>query len=301
MHGLIFAIEKFAVHDGPGIRTVVFFKGCPLHCLWCHNPESQSCQPEILFSPEKCIGCGWCLQACPESCHLRGANGEHRFERTHCRQCGLCTRDCYAGALEVAGQQYTVAEVIAAVMQDKVFYDHSGGGITLSGGEPMAQFPFALALLQTARKQGLHTCLETCGQAPYRHFRQLLPLVDLFLYDYKATDPGLHRELTGVNNEQILTNLRQLDRDGAKIILRCPLVPGINDDPGHLAGIASIANSLRHIQQIDLEPYHPLGSGKCQRLGREYPLALSDFTPEERISGWLNTVQSQTAVPVQRS
>ncbi len=298
MRGLILAIEKFAVHDGPGIRTVVFLKGCSLRCLWCHNPESQSHQSEILFSPEKCIGCGWCYRICPENCHLLGE--EHRFDRTSCRQCGLCTRECYTGALEVAGEERTVEEVLAEVMQDKVFYDHSGGGLTLSGGEPMDQFPFALALLTAARAEGLTTCLETCGQAPYSHFQQLLPLVDLFLYDYKATSSGRHREFTGVGNELIIENLTRLSGAGAKIILRCPLVPGFNDDAEHLAGIAHLANTL-NILQIDIEPYHPLGIGKCQRLGRDYPLPLTEFTPEESIAQWLAMVQSQTTVPVKRS
>lgn len=260
---LIFDIEKFAVHDGPGIRTVVFMKGCPLHCIWCHNPESQSFEPEILFDAKKCIGCGWCISACPRHCH-HFENGIHSFDRKNCAGCGKCTERCFAGSLELVGKRMTVPQVLAEVMKDKPFYDNSGGGMTLSGGEPLAHFEFTAALLRDAKANGLHTAIETSGFAPWEKIRALCPFVDLWLWDVKAS-PDTHEKLTGVPSSIILDNLRHLDETGAKIILRCPMIPGINDGQAELLRIAELANTLHGVRQIDLEPYHPLGEGKNLR------------------------------------
>ena len=298
--GLVFDIEKFAIHDGPGIRTTVFLKGCPLHCQWCHNPESQRPQTEIFFTPEKCIGCGWCFRACPAGCHVM-RDGCHVFDRAACRHCGRCAEKCYAEALEKVGREMTTDEVLAEVMKDKMFYDNSNGGITLSGGEPLAQFAFTRELLRKAQTAGLHVCLETCGYAPWEHLRELVPLVDLFLFDVKAMDPERHREFTGQDNRLILENLRRLDAAGAAIVLRCPLVPGVNDDQAHLAGIAELANALSQVQEIHLEPYHPLGVGKSARLGREARLPRQEFTEEEQVEDWLAQVRSRTTVPVRKN
>lgn len=241
---LVFDIEKFAVHDGPGIRTVVFIKGCPLHCLWCHNPESQSFEPELLFRAEKCAACGKCAAVCPERCHTV-TDGKHTFAREKCRHCGLCAEHCPLEALHPAGKIKSVDEVMAEVMKDEVFYRDSGGGITLSGGEPLANFAFSSGLLQAAKAAGIHTAVETCGFAPGDRIRELLPLVDLWLWDVK-TIPEKHEKLTGVPAEPILDNLQRVDQSGAAIILRCPLVPGVNDSEPELHHIAMLANAHTH-------------------------------------------------------
>lgn len=298
MTGIVFDIEKFALHDGPGIRTVVFMKGCPLRCIWCHNPESQETQPEIFFTPEKCIGCGWCFQCCPNHCHVM-EGGKHVFRRENCIHCGKCTENCYAGALEKVGEPMSVDEVIVEVMKDRIFYDRSGGGLTLSGGEPMFQFEFTKELLQAAKKEHLHTCVETCGYAPFARLEELFPLVDLWLWDVKASDPEKHRQITGISNELILENLFKLDDKGVKSVLRCPLVPSINDDEKHLLNIAKLANSLKNVQRIDLEPYHPLGENKNKRLGCN-KFFTAQFVTVEEMNKYRSFLREKTTITVQK-
>lgn len=264
--GLVFDILKFAIHDGPGIRTTVFLKGCPLDCLWCHNPESKDDRVEISYLPAKCVGCGACVAACPRGCH-RLADGMHIYDRTACERCGACAVGCYARAIEQVGRLREVGEVLAEVLRDRPFYETSGGGMTISGGEPLAQFGFTRELLARARAEGLHTALDTCGFAPQARYAELLPLVDLFLYDIKTTDPVRHRELTGQPLELIHANLRFLSDSGARLFLRCPLVPGVNDSDAELAGLAALANDLAGVEEIDVEPYHPLGVSKAGRMG----------------------------------
>ncbi len=292
---IVFEIEKFAVHDGPGIRTVVFIKGCPLHCLWCHNPESQSFEPELLFHAEKCTVCGKCAAVCPEHCHTITA-GKHTFDRTQCLHCGICSEHCPAEALNPAGRKMSVDEVMAEVLKDEVFYRNSGGGITLSGGEPLANFEFSFDLLKAAKQSGIHTAVETSGFAPWDRIRALLPLVDLWLWDVK-TIPEKHEKLTGVPAESILENLKKVDQSGASIILRCPLVPGVNDSDMELRHIALLANEHPHVRQIDLEPYHPLGENKSRSLGRER-VFHAEFASESDKSRWREILSSQTQVPV---
>ena len=293
--GIIFDIEKFAVHDGPGIRTVVFIKGCPLHCLWCHNPESQAFEPEMLFDLGKCTMCGKCVSACPKHCHSI-ADGKHSFSRTACVHCGICAESCLAEALNVVGRRMNVDEVMAEVLKDRVFYQNSGGGLTLSGGEPLAHFDFTAALLKAAKKAGIHTAVETCGFASWKSMQELLPLVDLWLWDVK-TIPEKHEELTGVSAEPILANLRQLDQSGASIVLRCPLVPGVNDSEAELRHIAKLANAHPHVQRIDLEPYHPMGEGKGRKLGRT-SVFHSDFASDADKTRWRETISALTGTLV---
>jgi pyruvate formate lyase activating enzyme len=266
MTGMIFDIQRFSIHDGPGIRTTVFFKGCPLNCLWCHNPESKTIRPQLSFKPELCIGCGACFQHCPRSVHRLEAE-QHRLERDRCTACGVCTETCYAEALELVGRRVDAEDVIREVLKDKPFYETSGGGMTLSGGEPLMQLDFTLSLLQRAREEHLHTAIETCGYAAWEEIEPLLPLTDLFLYDIKETNPEKHRVFTGVSNERIRENLKKLHDAGSRIVVRLPLIPGLNDRESHFQGIAELARELKRVDGFDIMPYHRLGESKLARLG----------------------------------
>ena len=299
--GTVFNIQKFCVNDGPGIRTTVFFKGCPLNCLWCHNPESKGLRQELFFDPGKCITCGSCIPVCPHGCHTLTASRGHGFDRTRCIVCGACAGACPAGAMELVGREMTAAEILEEVEKDAPFYQNSGGGMTLSGGEPMLQFDFVLSLLRQAKERELHTAMETCGFAPAEHYRAVAAYTDLFLFDYKVTDPELHCRCTGVSNEKILTNLRLLDSLGAKTVLRCPIIPGINDTAEHFSGIARVAESLTHIQGVDVEPYHPLGAGKSALLGREYPLGDLPFPEKDTVEEWIRAIQAGTRISVRKA
>ena len=240
MTGTIFDIQHFSVNDGPGIRTTVFFKGCPLRCLWCHNPESYIADTQVMFHKERCI------------------------------QCGMCKTDislCPTGAKKLVGRNVTVDEVLTEVLEDTHFYETSGGGLTLSGGEPMAQPSFALALTKSAKEKGLHVCMETSGFCNAESLKEIQPFIDLFLFDYKATGDDAHLAFTGVSQERILQNLFMLDELGADIILRCPMIPGYNITDEHINGIIDAARKLRHLKEIHLEPYHNIGVSKRICLG----------------------------------
>jgi len=297
--GTVFDIQRFAIHDGPGIRTTVFLKGCPLHCLWCHNPESQEPRPEIFFSPEKCIGCHYCEEACEHNGH-QFVDGVHIYNRENCVRCGKCTLECYSRALETAGKLMSAEEVLQEVLKDRAFYDNSGGGMTLSGGEPMMQFEFTRDLLRLAKEEGLHNAIETCGASSWARYEEILPYVDLFLYDIKETDVELHQQFTGISNQIVIENVTALARAGAPIILRCPIIPGLNDRTAHFKAVAELANSLPTVFEINILPYHPLGTSKSQRLGKEAPLNDIAMPPEIQARGWLETVQQHTSVTVRK-
>ena len=300
MIGTIFNIQKFCINDGPGIRTTVFFKGCPLNCAWCHNPESKSVKPELLYSPDKCIMCGACAVACKTGAHAFSESG-HTLDRALCVACGACADVCPTSALEISGYQKSVEDVIREVMKDKIFYDNSGGGMTLSGGEPMAQLGFAEALLSEAKKNGLHTAIETCGFSKTENYERILPLVDLFLFDWKISDPELHKKYTGVDNALIEKNLRFISASGGKIVLRCPIIPTVNDTDSHFAKIADLAEELDGILSVDVEPYHPLGIGKAQRLGKDVAFEELGIPEKSVVDGWIEKIQKMTSKVVKKA
>ena len=270
--GLVFDIKKFAVHDGPGIRTTVFLKGCPLHCWWCHNPESIKREKELVLFENKCIGCGECFKVCPNKAHEVLPDGKRVYHKERCVLCGKCTDICYAEALVMEGKEMTVEEVMVELRKDIPFYENSNGGITLSGGEPLFQHEFALAILKQCKAEGLHTALDTSGQVSWRVYERVLPYVDLVLYDFKHIDPVAHRKYTSASNELIMDNLAKISEYGVPIEIRMPIIPGVNDAKKDIVGAAMFLSTLKNITWIELLPYHRLGESKYSRLGEKYKL-----------------------------
>lgn len=276
--GLVFNIQKFSLHDGAGIRTLVFLKGCPLSCRWCANPEGISPSVELAFDPAKCIGtneCRRCLEACPSGAVRPSAhNSRVEIDRTRCDACGLCADACPSRALERVGRWMTVEEVLREVEEDSGFYARSGGGLTLSGGEPLLQAAFSVEVLRAARDRGIHTALETSGSCPWEDLEAACSLADEIFFDVKARDSTRHREGTGVPNERILENLRRLcarlpDRP---IQVRTPVIPGYNDTPAEIRAIAELLQSLPRPVTYELLPFHRFGEPKYARLGKPCPL-----------------------------
>jgi len=264
--GIVLDIFRCSLHDGPGIRTTVFLKGCPLACVWCHNPESQALKPVLLLNPDRCTHCGLCAKACPHGFHLVSA-ADHTIARRECSGCGSCVQACPTGALEIRGKSMTVEQILAEALKDADYYRDTGGGLTISGGEPMQQWQFTLALAQAAKAAGIHVAIETCGLAPADRYRALLPFVDLFLFDYKDTDSARHARLTGVPNHLILENLAMLHAAGANITLRCPMAAGLNDTDDHFAAIAAMPQRFPHLLGIEIMSYHNMGNEKARRTG----------------------------------
>ena len=292
MLGNVSNIQRASVSDGPGIRATVFLSGCPLDCGWCHNPETRLDMPTLLFYKDKCDSCGACVQACAKGVHEL-LHGLHDLKRSLCDACGACARVCPADALELRGSSMRAGDAIEIVMRDKPFYDSTGGGLTISGGEPLFQFDFTQELLRLARREGLHTCLDTAGWGG--RASELVPLVDLFLWDIKETDPELHLLNTGVELTAIFEALRAVDAVGGATRLRCPLIPGVNARPEHLRAVGELANTLVNITGIDLIAYHNLGVSKQLAMG--LPPTRYEMLADAERDDLLAALTETTAVP----
>lgn len=278
--GLVFNIQRYSTQDGPGLRTTVFLKGCPLSCSWCHNPESQARGQELIFRPERCLGCGDCLEACPT-----GAADPAADPRPDCLACGKCAEVCPSAARELIGQAMTVAEVMTEIMKDRDFYEESGGGVTFSGGEPLAQPGFLLSLLRACRDEEIPAAVDTSGAASWEAFEAVRPLVDLFLYDLKLMDDGLHKLYVGTSNRPILDNLKRLALAGENILVRCPVIPGVNDGPDHIDVMGRFVARLPGDIPIKLLGYHRTGLNKHHLLGRSGEPFDTDLPGQDLLSG----------------
>lgn len=273
---MIFNIQKCSIHDGNGLRTLVFFKGCPMECLWCANPESQSYKSEIMESQTRCIGCGACQEVCPESAITFGSDG-FRIDRSLCKRCFKCTERCYAESKSVVGKDYSVEELFAEIEKDRFFYSMYGGGVTFSGGEPLTHPTFLAEIAKKCHESGINVVVESCGYGIYDEFKKALPYIDNMFLDIKHIDSNIHKSLTGKGNELIFDNIRRIAEFGIPITTRTPVVPGYNDSPENIIGISEFISTVPGITEYELLAYHNLGESKYKSLGREY--ALEDVSP----------------------
>ena len=265
-------IQKFSIHDGDGIRTTVFFKGCPLKCEWCHNPETQRFEKEMQVDREKCTGCGTCASVCPNGAVRMTEDHRPSWDPKACTYCGKCENFCPAGVREIVGREYTVKELTKELMKDQMFYEESGGGVTFSGGEVMSMdMDFILAMAKELKRQDVTLTIDTCGYVPYERFEKILPYVNTFLYDVKVMDPELHKKYMGTDNKLILENLIRLSQDGARIYIRIPTIKEVNGNEENMKEtIAFLKQHDIHPAGVNLRPYHDTGSGKYAKLDMEY-------------------------------
>ncbi len=280
--GTIFNVMRFAVNDGPGIRTTVFLKGCLLSCWWCHNPEGLHRGIEVAYRVDRCILCGECVDACPQRALALEETRVARDE-AQCVLCGTCADACYAEAQERVGREISVQDLLQEILKDRVFYDESGGGVTFSGGEPLLQFNFLHAALMACKQQEVHTAVETSGLTSAEHLDQIRAVTDLFLFDVKIVDEERHKRFTGVSNARILENLRFLASAGAAVVVRLPLIPGVNDDDANITALAGLLAGLETIREVHLLPYHTGASAKYRSLGMRARMADARPLPRERI------------------
>ncbi|MCX6094619.1 MAG: glycyl-radical enzyme activating protein [Candidatus Bipolaricaulota bacterium] len=297
--GTIFDLKRFAIHDGPGVRTTVFLKGCPLRCAWCHNPESQERGPELLFWGERCVACGACVSACPHGAIARASTAaKPETDRTRCTACGACVAACVPRARSIVGSTRTIDDLLSEIDRDVLFYDQSRGGVTLSGGEPLAQPEFAAELLQACQERRIHTAVDTCGFAAEPALAAVAAHTDLFLYDIKLLDDERHRRWTGVSNATILANLRCLSEDGKRVWIRYPLITGVNDSERDLRELGRFVSRLPGVEAVQILPYHAAGERKFAHLGRRYELPGVLPSDPETIEDAVAAVRAATSLPV---
>lgn len=279
----IFNIQRFSTHDGPGTRTTVFFKGCPLNCLWCANPESQKFTPELEIIPKNCIGCGECLKQCPNNALYFDETGIN-VHRELCSACGKCAAECYSKTLKFVGETKTVDEVVTEILKDEVFYRHSGGGVTFSGGEPLSLGGFVLDVIKECKKYNdINTCIETCAYGDTETFIQLAKELDLMFIDIKHMDPEEHKKYTGVSNELILHNIRSIQPYAKNIILRTPMIAGINDTEENIKATAEFAAELEAVSSWEILPFHNLGEHKYEAIGKDYDKSMFRKPDKEKL------------------
>ncbi|MBC7348988.1 MAG: glycyl-radical enzyme activating protein [Candidatus Aminicenantes bacterium] len=283
MKALIFDLKRYAVHDGPGIRLNVFFKGCPLHCLWCHNPEGVAFEPELMLMPNRCARCGDCLRACGYGALSQDQEGQVQADRSRCTLCGDCVEACQREAIALVGREMTVDEIVTEAEKERVFFEQSGGGVTLTGGEPLAQPALAEALIDSLKQRGIQVALDTSGYASKEVFLRLAGKADLILFDLKIMDEKKHQQHTGVSNRPILENLKALETAGRPVWVRFPLIPGVNDDDQNLEAMADFLSDLKAVRQLSVLPYHKGGVEKFQRLGREAEFAVFEPPSPEKV------------------
>lgn len=287
MHGTVFNIQRFSLHDGPGIRTTVFLKGCNLSCAWCHNPESFSCEPQLEVDTVKCTSCGACEGVCKQGVHqIDKETGEHHFSFDQCVQCGACAAACPAGAIQTIGQSMTAEEVMEVVRKDLPYYGRSGGGITVSGGEATMQFNFLCELLTLCKQENIHTCIETNGVVSKERLTALCELVDLFLLDFKHYDSDQHKYYTGAPNEPVYESLALLAQTNKPVLLRCPIIPGVNDCDAHFETIRQIKRTYPNIIGAEVMPYHDIGAVKWKNIGKSYLMRDVTVPTKEQTAAW---------------
>ncbi len=282
IEGIVTDIQHFSIHDGPGIRTTVFLKGCNQRCFWCHNPETLSPKPQLQLFLDRCIGCGECFERCPQGAHTL-VDGEHLFDRSVCIGCGVCTETCYAKALVLIGETKTVDDVVETVLRDRAFYETSGGGVTLSGGDPLLQLEFTEAVLARCHDAGIHTAIETAANMPWERIERVLPVTDLVMMDVKLMNSERHRTFVGVPNERILENAKRLGETGKPLIVRTPIVPGVNDDEATIAEIAGFVAGLPNLASYELLRFHAMATSKYDSLDMAYDAATLTPPTKERM------------------
>ena len=286
--GNVLNIQRFCTDDGPGIRTTVFLKGCPLKCIWCHNPESQNLRGEIMYDAEKCIGCGSCISVCPKQCHE--VKETHIFDRKDCTGCGKCAEVCSAKALELYGKEMSAEDVVKELKKDIAFYLATNGGITVSGGEPLFQPSFTAEILRLCKESGIHTALETCGYASESVFSEVIRYCDFVLFDIKETDGEKHIAFTGVSAEPILRNLEILNEKKIPFVIRAPIIPTLNDREEHFENLLRLREKFENCERIQIMPYHDFGSYKYEKLGRKYFCEAIKPPTEEKLKEWKQNI-----------
>ena len=297
LYGLLFDVKRFALHDGPGIRTTAFLKGCPLSCAWCHNPESQSAAPELMVWAERCVSCAACVAACPVGA-ISMSGGGAQTDRDLCTACGACVLACPADARAIAGATWSVKQLLDVIEKDLLFYDESDGGVTLSGGEPLAQSAFAASLLAACQARRIHTAVDTCGFAEWRDLDRVAQETDLFLFDVKMIDEARHRKLTGVSNELIFENLRRLSEEGKRLWIRYPVIPGVNDAQRDIVALGRLVRGLRSVEAVHLLPFHRGGERKCDRLGRTDRWVAKEREPRISAEAAAKVLRGIVGIPV---